>query len=55
MSSHTLNTTTGMWDPPHAAPALTEVQQEERSYYRWDESAWVADNTEGWVLVTQYH
>ena len=52
MNSHTLNTTTGMWDPPHAAPALTEAQVEAGSYYSWDESAWVADNTEGWVLNT---
>ena len=51
-ASHTLNTTTGMWDPPHAAPALTEAQVEAGSYYSWDESAWVADNTEGWVLNT---
>jgi len=52
MNSHTLNTTTGDWDPPHSAPALTEAQEEAESYYRWDESAWVADNTEGWVLLT---
>ena len=51
MNSHTLNTTTGMWDAPHAAPALTDAQAEAMSFYRWDESAWVADNTEGWVLV----
>ena len=51
MSSHTLNTTTGMWDPPHTAPALTEAQEQSGSYYRWDESAYQADNTAGWILT----
>ena len=50
MNSHTLNTTTGKWDPPFAPPALTTEQQTAKSSYRWDESVWVADNTKGWVL-----
>jgi hypothetical protein len=50
MNSHTLNTTTGQWDPPFAAPALTTEQQTAKSSYRWDESVWVGDNTKGWVL-----
>ncbi len=50
MNSHTLNTTTGMWDPPFAPPALTTEQQTAKSSYRWDESVWVGDNTKGWVL-----
>lgn len=50
MNSHTLNTTTGFWDPPHEEPTTTAEQEEARQYYRWDESAWVADNSQGWVL-----
>ena len=51
LNSHTLYTNTDMWVAPHADPALTDAQEEAMSFYRWDESAWVADNTEGWVLV----
>ena len=40
MNSHTLNATTGKWDPPFAPPALTEAQQTAKQYYAWDESAW---------------
>ena len=52
MNSHTLNTTTGQWDPPHAPPALTSEQQTAKSSYRWDESEWALDNNKGWVLQT---
>ena len=52
MNSHTLNTSTGQWDPPFAPPALTSEQQTAKSSYRWDESVWVANNTLGWVLQT---
>ena len=51
MNSHTLNTTTGVWEPPSNAPTLTEEEEAAFKYYRWDESVWVADNTKGWVLV----
>ena len=50
--SWTLNTTTGMWDAPIPQPELTEEERVAGSYYRWDESAYQADNTTGWVLVT---
>ena len=50
MNSHTLNTTTGQWDPPYASPALTSEQQTAKSSYRWDESEWALDNNKGWVL-----
>ena len=50
MNSHTLNATTGKWDPPFAPPTLTEAQQTAKQYYAWDESAWAADNAAGWVL-----
>ena len=52
-ASYTLNTTTGMWDAPIAQPELTEAQVEAGSYYRWDEDAYQADNTTGWVLETR--
>jgi len=51
-ASYTLNTTTGMWEAPLAQPELTEEQIEARSYYTWDEAAYQADNTTGWVLTT---
>ena len=52
-ASHTLNTTTGMWEAPIAQPELTDAQAEAGSYYRWDEDAYQADNTAGWVLETR--
>jgi hypothetical protein len=52
-ASYTLNTTTGMWDAPLPQPELTEAQVEAGSYYRWDEDAYQADNTTGWVLETR--
>jgi len=52
MNSHTLNTTTGQWDAPLTQPDLTEEEAAAMSFYRWDESAYQADNTTGWVLVT---
>jgi len=51
-ASYTLNTTTGMWEAPLAQPELTEEQIEARSYYEWDEAAYQADKTTGWVLTT---
>ena len=38
--------------PLGAAPELTEEQITSRSFYRWDEDAYQADNTTGWVLET---
>ena len=51
--SWTLNTTTGMWDAPLPQPELTEAEVEAMSYYVWDEDAYQADNTQGWVLETR--
>ena len=51
-ASHILNTTTGQWDPPFAAPTLTDAEIAANKYYKWDESAWESDNTEGWILDT---
>ena len=38
--------------PLGAAPTLTEEQITSRSFYRWNEDAYQADNTTGWVLET---
>ena len=52
-ASWTLDSDTADWvSPLGAAPALTDEEVEARSYYRWDEDAYQADNTTGWVLET---
>lgn len=52
MNSWTLNTTTGRWEPPLVEPETTREQTTSNQYYTWDESAYQADNTTGWVLRT---
>ena len=52
-ASWTLESETADWvSPLGAAPALTDAEVEANSYYRWDEDAYQADNTTGWVLET---
>jgi hypothetical protein len=52
-ASWTLDNDTADWvSPLGAAPDLTEAETEARSFYRWDEDAYQADNTTGWVLET---
>ena len=52
-ASWTLDSETADWvSPLGAAPALTDEEVEARSFYRWDEDAYQADNTTGWVLET---
>ena len=52
-ASWTLDNATADWvSPLGAAPTLTDAEVEARSYYRWDEDAYQADNTTGWVLET---
>ena len=52
-ASWTLDNDTADWvSPLGAAPALTEEQLAAGSYYLWDEEAYQADNTTGWVLET---
>jgi len=51
--SWTLVEETADWvSPLGAAPTLTEEQITSRSFYRWNEEAYQADNTTGWVLET---
>ena len=51
-ASWTLNETTYMWDAPLDRPELTQEEIDSFSYYQWDEDAYQADNTTGWVLIT---
>jgi hypothetical protein len=50
--SWSLNTTTLDWDPPYDMPELTAEQLESRSHYQWNEVSYMADNTQGWTLIT---
>lgn len=54
-ASWTLDNDTANWvSPLGAAPELTEAQSEAGAIgYRWDEDAYQADNTTGWVLRTR--
>ena len=52
-TSWVLDNETADWvSPLGAAPELTEAEVEAMSFYRWDEEAYQADNTTGWVLET---
>tara|TARA_Y100000004_G_scaffold96766_1_gene108268 strand:+ start:2321 stop:2758 length:438 start_codon:yes stop_codon:yes gene_type:complete len=52
-ASWTIDATVAEWKSPLGdAPGLTTSQIAAGSYYTWDESAYQADNTEGWVLNT---
>ena len=52
-ASWTLDSETADWvSPLGAAPTLTDAEVEAMSFYRWDEDAYQADNTTGWVLET---
>tara|TARA_Y100000114_G_scaffold132_1_gene148 strand:+ start:181 stop:549 length:369 start_codon:yes stop_codon:yes gene_type:complete len=46
-NSWTLNTKTGMYDPPISYPNAAALE-----YWTWDESVYNGDNTKGWVLLT---
>ena len=50
-TSWTLNNETADWDAPITKPTLTDEQVAAGSFYRWDEDAYQADNTTGWVLI----
>ena len=51
--SWTLDRDTADWvSPLGAEPTLTDEQIVSDSYYRWDEDAYQADNTTGWILET---
>jgi len=48
--SWNLGIQTATWYPPLDEPSLTDQQIEDGYYYEWDESAYQADNTVGWML-----
>ena len=51
-ASWTISTSAAQWEAPITQPTLTDAQVAAGSYYTWDESAYQADNTEGWTLTT---
>ena len=51
-ASWTVGLSTATWYAPIPEPALTDEQRSAGSYYSWDESAYQADNTTGWILNT---
>jgi hypothetical protein len=51
-ASWTIGVGTARWYSPIPEPTLTDDQIAAKSYYTWDESAYQADNTTGWVLNT---
>ena len=51
-ASWTLDNSTADWKAPLTEPTLTDEQRAAGSYYTWDESAYAADNTKGWILTT---
>ena len=50
-ASWTLNTTTGNWEPPITKPEYSRSEVEAGKLYVWDESAYQADNSTGWILI----
>ena len=51
-NSWTINIQTATWEAPVTQPALTSEQEEAGQSYTWNEDAYQADNTAGWVLQT---
>ena len=51
-ASWTVGVSTATWYAPIPEPTLTDDQRSAGSFYRWDEDAYQADNTTGWVLET---
>ena len=48
--SWVVNNTSWIWEAPIVCPTLTQEQIDAENYYTWDEDAYQADNTQGWVL-----
>ena len=49
-ASWAIGINTAQWYAPIAKPGLTTTQEAAHMVYHWDESAYQADNTKGWVL-----
>ena len=58
MNSWTVNTTTGVWEPPITKPSSEPTEDERNAAsgddlrWIWDESLYQSDNTKGWELKT---
>lgn len=51
--SWVLDNTTKDWvSPLGEEPTLTDEQYDARKQYMWNENAYQADNTTGWILIT---
>lgn len=51
-ASWLIDEVTCLWAAPIDRPTLTQEQIDAGSFYTWDEAAYQADNTQGWVLIT---
>ena len=49
-ASWSLDKTKWIWMPPVNPPKLTQEQYDNGFVYTWNEDAYQADNTQGWVL-----
>ena len=50
-ASWTLDSSTKDWKAPITEPTLTDDEKAANKFYSWDESAYQADNSTGWVLT----
>ena len=50
--SWVLDNSTADWVAPITKPELTQEQIDAGNYYEWDEDAYQADNTTGWILTS---
>ena len=41
--------------PLGAEPTLTDAEKAANKHYVWDESAYQADNSTGWILTTKFN
>ena len=51
-ASWVMVTAEATWTAPLSAPTLTAEEIANGTLYQWDESAYQADNTQGWTVVT---
>lgn len=50
-NSWSMSTADATWIAPITQPTLTDEQVNAGKFYSWDEDAYQADNTQGWVLT----
>ena len=50
-ASWSMSTADATWVAPITTPTLTEEEVSAGKFYSWDEDAYQADNTQGWVLT----